>query len=390
MEFNLSGELRMLQGTVREFAQKELAPNAGQWDKQGRYPRETILPKLADLGLLGLTMPEEYGGAGMGTLAFSIMLEELAQGDTAVALTLLIHTGVASKSIWKLGSDELKAQVVPDLATGRRICAFAMTEPGGGTDAANMRTRAELDGNEYVLNGAKCFISNGGFADVFTVLCKTDPSRKGQGISAIMVERGTPGFTVGREEEFMGVRAASATELLFENARAPRNHLLAGHPDAWRRVLDIFNSERVGNSSICLGLAQAALDYATAYVKERPAFGKTVGDFQGVKWMLADMAIEVEAARLMIRRAATMIDAGLPAQKETSMAKVMANDMAVRVCNTALQLFGGYGYSREYPMERLLRDARAWSFGGGTPQIQRTMIGDLMLGRRQSATAMGQ
>lgn len=379
MDFTFNDEQVMFRNTVRKFAEKELALAASRWDENEEFPAEN-LAKAAELGLMGLTIPEAYGGGGAGMIYFVIMLEEIAKHDPATAVCLLIHCGVATRAIWALGPDHLKQKYLPDLASGKKLAAFAQTEPNAGSDATAMKTTAVDKGDHYVLNGTKCFITNGGRASVITVLAKTDPTQKSKGISAFVVEKDFPGFYVTKEEKKMGIRGSSTAELVFENCVVPKENLLAEAPTAFGRIMAVFNGERVGNSAVCLGIAEGAFERALKYVQEREAFGQPVAKFQGIRWMLADMATEIEAAKLLIYQAAFRIDAGLPFVKEASMAKLFANEMVKRITDNAIQLHGGYGYMQEYEVERLARDARFGSLGGGTTQIQRNTIASQLLG----------
>lgn len=382
----LTQEQIMLRETVREFTKSVLAQKASHWDEHEEFPWESI-KAAAEIGLMGLTIPQEYGGSGGGVTELAILLEETARVDAAVACTLLIHCGVATKGIWTLGSETLNRKYMPDLAAGRKIAAFAQTEPDAGSDAPAMRTTAARHGEEWVLNGTKHFITNGGVADVYTVLAKTNPKERASGISVFVVERDFPGFRVAREIHKMGLRGSSFAELTFEDCRVPAENVLALAPNAFKRMMGIFNSERVGNSAACLGIAQGAFDQAVAYVKEREVFGKSVSDFQGIQWTLADMATTIEAARLLVYQAAYRIDQNLPFIKEASMAKLFCNEMVRRITDDALQLHGGYGYTREFAVERLVRDARFGGVAGGTTHIQRNVIAGQILGRKLKQTA---
>lgn len=376
---NQAEEQDLLRETVRQFAIREVAPRAAEWDAAETVP-QPLLERAADLGLLGLTIPEQYGGGGLGAVPFAGMLEELARVDGGFAIYLLIHCGVATKAIWHFGSEEVKRRLLPQLAAGKQIAAFAQTEPDAGSDVGNLSTTAEPDGDYFVLNGSKSFISNGGIADVYTVMVKMDQTRSTRGIGAIVVERGTPGFEVVREMKKLGLRGSSTAELLFTNCRVPRENLLVRAPDGFKQMMGVFNSERVGNAAVCLGIARGAHELALQYVQERQAFGRPVADNQGVRWMLADMATQIHAARLMVYEAARRVDAGLPVIFEASAAKLFCNEMARRVTDDALQLHGGYGFTREYAVERFVRDARFGGVAGGTTQILRNVIAAQLLG----------
>ena len=381
MEFRLDEEHELLRRNLRQIAENELAPKAAYWDETETFPWESI-KKLSELGIMGLTVPEAYGGSGGDMMSFVLALEEFARVDAATAVTLLIHLGVANKCIAMYGTEEQKRRYLPPLASGEKIAAFAMTEPGAGSDALAMKTRAVDAGDHYVLNGVKHFITNGGVASTYTVLAKTDSTAGAKGISIFIVEKDFPGFSVAKEDHKMGIRGSSFAELVFDNCQVPKENLLLAAPRAFSRVMGLFNSERIGNASTCLGIAQGAFDFALRYVQERETFGHRLCENQGIQWMLADMAAQIESARLLIYRAADYIQKGLPFIKEASIAKLVANEMVVRVTNDAVQLLGGYGYTRDFPVERMMRDGKALSFGGGTPQIQRTTIAGQLLGKR--------
>lgn len=374
-EFRLTKEQELIQKSIREFAQKEIAPLAASTDQNKEFPSE-IIKKLADLGYLGLTFPEEFGGANADTTTLSIFMQEIAGVCGSTAMTLIAQLCTGSRPLVFYGTDEQKKKYIPDLIDGKKLCCLALTEPEAGSDAAAIKTNAIKDGNQYVLNGSKCWITNCGVADLYTVFARTRPPVKyrGDGVSAILVEKGTPGFKFGKIEDKLGIRGNPTGELIFDNCRVPEENLLGQEGEAFRNLMRVFNSTRLINSSNAIGMAQAALDHCIKYAKSRIQFDKPISAFQGIRWMLADMAIQIEAARLLVYRAAYNLDNGLPFRKEVSIAKVFANEMAIKVTNMALQIFGASGYSSEYPIERILRDARVWAIGGGTPQIQRNVI----------------
>ena len=374
-EFTLTAEQKLLQQAIREFAKKEIAPRAADYDKNKEFPYD-VIQKLADLGYLGLTFPEEYGGANADTTTLSIFMQEIAGACGTTAMTLIAQLCTGSRPLVLYGTEEQKRKYIPDLINGKKLCCTAATEPEAGSDMASIKTTAELKGDEYVLNGTKCWITNCGIADLYTVFARTRPAvtYRGDGVSAILVEKGTPGFKFGKIEDKLGIRGNPTGELIFEDCRVPKENLIGEDGEAFRKLMRVFNSTRLVNSSNAIGISQAALDECIKYSKRRVQFEKPIAEFQGIQWMLADMAIQIEAARLLVYRAAYHLDNGLPFRKEVSMAKVFANEMAIKVTNMAVQIFGANGYSTAYPIERFLRDARIWAIGGGTPQVQRNVI----------------
>ncbi|UCD57641.1 MAG: acyl-CoA dehydrogenase family protein [Candidatus Hydrogenedentota bacterium] len=369
IETILTEEQKIFRQTLREFGKRDIEPHLKEYaDKKG-YPSE-LAGKLAGIGVMGLTIPEEYGGIGGGTVDVVICMEELCRAGGFAPLT---HLG-ASRAISEYASEGLKRKYLPPLATGEKLGAYAQTEPGAGSDATAMRTTAVLEGDHYVVNGTKCFISNAEVADVFVVLAKTDPSQRKGGISVFIVERDSPGLSVGKAEDKMGLDASPTNEIVFDNCIVPKDNLMVAEGEAFKLMMRSFNAERCGNSAACLGMAERAFERAFAYAQQREAFDRPIIRFQGIQWMFADMATQIEAARLLIYNAAWRIDRKLPSAKEAAMAKCFSNEMAQRVINDAMQIHGGYGYMQEYEVERLWRDARGLAFGGGTPQILRNRI----------------
>lgn len=382
MDFRPTDEQLAIRDMVREFAQKELAPKAAYYDRTGEFPRENVR-KLAELGVTGLTYPEEYGGMGQGILTLALVMEEIAAACANTAMTMIAHLCTGSRALYYLGTPEQKERYMPRLARGEILCCQASTEPGAGSDAAAIATTATRDGDYYVLNGQKTWISNLGEATLYTVFARTspmNPSNRNDGISAFLVEKGTPGFSFGRPFGKLGIRANPTGELFFENCRVHKSQLLGEEGKAFTALMTVFNSTRLINATNGIGIARSALEAAIKYAKGREQFGRPIAKFQGLRWMIADMATQLEAARLMIHRAAWMIDNGLPCRKEVSMAKLMANEAAVEVTRQALQIHGAYGYSTEYSVERHLRDVLVWPIGGGTVQIQRNIIAHELLG----------
>ncbi len=369
IEAILTEEQKLFRQTLREFGKRDIEPHLKRYAGKKEYPAE-LGAKLAKIGVMGLTIPEAYGGSGGGTLDVVICMEELCHAGGFAPLT---HLG-ASRAISEYANDELKRKYLPPLAQGETLGAYAQTEPGAGSDATAMSTTAVLEGDHYVLNGTKCFISNAEVADVFVVLAKTDPSQRKGGISVFIAEKDMPGLSVGKSEDKMGLDASPTNEIVFDNCLIPKDNLMVAEGEAFKLMMRSFNAERCGNSAACLGMAERAFDRAFAYAQQREAFDRPIIRFQGIQWMFADMATQIEAARLLIYNAAWKLDQKLPAAKEAAMAKCFSNEMAQRVINDAMQIHGGYGYMKEYEVERLWRDARGLAFGGGTPQILRNRI----------------
>lgn len=372
MNFKLTDDQQLLIDVIDSLAEKEFRPLAARWDEHEEFPWENV-KKLSNLGLLGNSIPEEYGGAGRGVLDTVLIVEHIAKHCFNTAGIVTLHCGTCSRAIVHFGTEELKRRFLPPMASGEKLAAYAQTEPDAGSDVGKMRTRAVLQGDHYIINGNKMFISNSHEADIFVVLARfsDDPGTKGLG--AIVVEKGTPGFSVSKKSHKLGFKGTSISEIVFENARVPKENLLVDAGN-FSKMMTAFNAERCGNAALSLGVAQGAFDEALRYSQERSQFGKSISTFQGIGWMLADMAIQIEAGRLLLYRAATNAEQGLPNLFETAIAKAFCNDMAIEVTNKALQIHGGYGYMREYPIERMYRDARFPALGGGTVQIQKNLI----------------
>lgn len=362
-----------LRKLVAGFAKKEIAPKAAHYDHTEHFPNENI-EKMAELGLLGLPIPEEYGGAGVDNVSYAAAIEEISKACAATGAIMAVHTSAGIMPILLFGTDAQKKKFIPPLAGGEKIGAFALTEPGAGSDASRITTTAVLDGDSYVLNGTKCFITNGGAAETYSVFASLDRSKGVKGITGFIVEKGTPGFSIGKKEEKMGIRASSTTELIFENCRIPQKNLLGKEGEGFKIAMIILDGARIGIGAQAVGIAQAAYEEALQYSKVREQFGKPIAAQQAIAFMLADMAIQIEAARQLVFHAAALKDAKLPYGKEAAMAKTFASDVAVKVALDAIQIMGGYGYSREYPVERLLRDAKITQIYEGTNQIQRVVI----------------
>ena len=379
MDFELTEEQEMIRRMVRDFAEKEIAPVAGEMDEKGEFPWE-IIRKMAPLGFLGLPIPEEYGGAGVDNVSFAIAMEEIARASGSIAITLDAHVSLACEAILQFGSEEQKRKYLAPLARGEKLGAFALTEPEAGSDAAAIKTRAVLSGDEWVLNGQKVFITNGSIADVVVVAAVTDPTKGHRGISNFIVEKGTPGFRPGRDEEKMGLKGSVTSQLFFEDCRVPKENLLGKEGEGFKQFLIVLDAGRIAIGAMAVGLAQAALDASIAYAKERVQFGQPIAKFQAIQWMIADMATQLDAARLLVYRAAWLKDRGVRFTREAAMAKLFASEIAERACHAAIQIHGGYGYTKDYPLERFYRDVRLCEIGEGTSEIQRLVIARQVLG----------
>jgi len=384
MDFQLTEEQRMFRRMVREFAEQEIAPRAEEIDATDEFPWD-IFRQMGQVGLLGLPFPEKYSGSGADYTSMVIALEEIARASGSMAITLDAHTSLCCEPIHLFGSEEQKQKYLVPLAQGKQVGAFGLTEPQAGSDAGATRTRAVRDPQtgEWIINGQKCFITNGSIADVVIITARTDPDpEKGtRGISSFIVEKGTPGFQSGRDEEKMGLRGSVTSELFFEDCRIPAGNLVGQENEGFKQFLVTLDAGRVAIAAMAVGLAQGAFEKAVAYAKERVQFGQPIAKFQAVQWMIADTATEIEAARLMIHRAAWLKEQGKRFTKEAAMAKLFATEVSERACYRAIQIHGGYGYVREYEVERMYRDQRLCAIGEGTNQIQRLVIAREVLGR---------
>lgn len=378
MNFELSEEQLLIQGMVKEFAASDVAPIAAEIDRDHRFPEESI-PKLANLNLLGVPYPEEFGGAGADNVSYVLVVEELARVCASTAAIVSGHTSLGTWPLFEFGTSAQKEKYVTNLASGSMLGAFAMTEPGAGTDAAAGKTTAVVDGDEYVLNGSKIFITNGGYADVYIVTAMTDPAAGTRGISAFIVEKGAPGFSVGEKEHKMGIKASSTTPLYFSDCRIPKDALLGKEGKGFNIAMAALDGGRIGIAAQALGIAQGALDASIAYAKERVQFGKPLAALQAIQWMIADMATDIDAARLLVYRAAWNKDQGLPYGTAASMAKLFASETSTRVADRAIQIHGGYGYTESYPVERAYRDAKITELYEGTSEVQRMVIAGSLL-----------
>jgi alkylation response protein AidB-like acyl-CoA dehydrogenase len=380
MYFELDEEQRLVRDMVHDFAQAEIAPRAAEVDKSEEFPADNIT-KMAELGLLGLPYPEEYGGGGGGYLSYAIAVEEIARACGSTALIFAAHVSLGCGPIYYFGTEAQKQRWLPLLCSGQGLGAFGLTEPEAGSDAGSTRTTAVRDGDEYILNGSKMWITSGAIAEVVTCTAKTDSGAGTRGISCFLVEKGMPGFIPGKNEPKMGLKGSVTSALSLENCRVPAKNLLGQEGEGFKQMLITLDAGRISIGAMALGLAQAALDEATRYSKERVQFGQPIAKFQAIQWMIADMATEIDAARMMVYRAAALKDAGRPFTKEAAMAKLYASEVAERAAFKAVQIHGGYGYSREYPVERIYRDQRLCTIGEGTSEIQRLVIARQVLGK---------
>jgi len=379
MDFGLSQEQQLLKTTVRDFAEQELAPHAREWDEKQEFPRE-VFTKLGELGLMGVCWPAQYGGSEMSTLDYALVMEELARVDAGVALSLAAHHSLCSGHIFLAGSEEQKLKYLVPLAKGEKVGCWGLTESSAGSDAGGTKTTAVKKGGEWVLNGSKTFITNGGIADVAVIMAVTDASKGKKGISAFVVERGTPGFRAGKKEDKLGVRSSDTSELVFEDCRIPGDNLLGQQGMGFVDTLRILDRGRIGIAAWSLGIAQACLEASLRYAKGREQFGHPIADFQAVQFKIAEIATQVEASRLLIWRAAFLRDSGQEHTVESSMAKLFAGEAAVQIALEALQIHGGYGYIKEYPVERYLRDSKLGTIGEGTSEVQKLVIARGLLG----------
>ena len=379
MSYQLNEEQKMIQAMVRDLAREVMLPTAAERDSSKEFPAESVR-KLGELGLMGMSIPPEYNGAGVDTISYSLALQEIGYACASTAVIMSVHNSVSCGPIYKFGSDFLKEKYLKPLAAGQLLGCFALTEPGAGSDPASQKSNAKRDGDTYVLNGTKAFVTSGKNADVVVATAYTDKSKKHRGISAFVLEKGLPGFIVGPEEDKMGQRASDTTSLTFEDCRVPAENLLGEEGDGFIIAMAALDEGRIGIASMSVGIAQACLDAAISYAKEREQFGSPISKFQGIRWMIADMAVQTEAARLLTFNAAAMKDRGERFTAEASMAKLFASEMVNKVAYQALQIHGGYGYSKEYAVERYYRDARVTTIYEGTSEVQRIVIANDIIG----------
>lgn len=389
MDFELTEEQRVLQQTIREFAQAEISPGSKERDEASRFPHE-LIPKMAELGLFGVMTPEKYGGADLDPLSFAIIIEEVARVDGAVALLLASHNSLCSGHILLAGTEEQKRSYLPALARGEKLGAWALTESGSGSDASSLRTRAERRDDDWVLNGEKLFITQGSVAGTYVIMARTsreqgagsrEDEQHGHGISAFIVERGAPGLQIVRVENKLGVRASDTAQLRFDELKVANQNLLGELNGGYRDVLRILDGGRIGIAAMAVGIARAALEESLRYAKERRQFGKPIADFQAIQWKLADMATEIDAARLLVYRAAELRQTGEPFKRIASQAKLFASEVAMKSTTQAIQIHGGAGYMKDAPVERYFRDAKLCEIGEGTSEIQRMIIAKELIGR---------
>ena len=380
MDFELTADQRAIQTLTRELADAEIVPNATSWDREHRFPDE-LYPKLAELGLMGVCVPEEYGGVGADFLSYILVLEELSRADAGVGVTVAVHTSATTLPILSYGTEEQRSRFVPPLARGEQLGAFALTESGSGSDAGALRSTAERDGDGWVLTGSKQWITNGSRAGTFVLFARTDPATAGaRGVSCFILD--AEHVRVTREEEKLGLNSSTTSDLVIEGARVGRDRLLHDEHRGFRVAMATLDGGRIGIAAQALGIAQAAFDVASEYAKEREQFGRRIGDFQAIQWKLADMSTEIDAARLLTYRAAWLKQEGRPHTAEGAKAKLFASEMARRQTAEAIQILGGYGYTKEFPVERFYRDAKITEIYEGTSEIQRLVIARSILGRQ--------
>jgi alkylation response protein AidB-like acyl-CoA dehydrogenase len=371
--FALTDEQEQLRKEIRDFAAREIAPNVMRWDEASEFPHE-VVKKLGEMGLMGVIFPVELGGAGLGYVDYALAVEELSAVDGSIGIIVASHNSLCSNHIFVAGNEAQKSKYIPLLASGKWLGAWGLTEPGSGSDAGSARTSAVRKGDRWVLNGNKTFITNGHYADVSVIIAVTDKSQGTRGLSAFVVEKGTPGFRPGKKENKLGLRASDTSELIFEDCEIPAENLLGKEGEGFIDSMRILDGGRISIAALSLGIGRGAYDAARGYVKQRHQFGKAISEFQGIQWKLADMATQLDAARLLTQRAAAMKDSGQKTTLESSMAKLMASEVAVRVCDEAVQLHGGYGFIKDYPVEKFYRDVKLCTIGEGTSEIQRLII----------------
>jgi alkylation response protein AidB-like acyl-CoA dehydrogenase len=371
--FALTDEQEQLRKEIRDFAAREIAPNVMRWDEASEFPLE-VVQKLGEMGLMGVIFPVELGGAGLGYVDYALAVEELSAVDGSIGIIVASHNSLCSNHIFVAGNEEQKRKYIPKLASGKWLGAWGLTEPGSGSDAGSARTSAVRKGDRWVLNGNKTFITNGHYADVSVIIAVTDKTQGTRGLSAFVVEKGTPGFRPGKKENKLGLRASDTSELIFEDCEIPAENLLGQEGSGFIDSMRILDGGRISIAALSLGIGRGAFDAARKYVKQRHQFGKAISEFQGIQWKLADMATQLDAARLLTQRAAVMKDAGQKTTLESSMAKLMASEVAVKVCDEAVQLHGGYGFIKDYPVEKFYRDVKLCTIGEGTSEIQRLII----------------
>lgn len=379
MRIDLTEDQRLVHRSVREFAAAELRPHAARWDREGTFPA-AIVPKLAALGLLGLVVPAEYGGAGLDMVSAMLAVEAVSWGDGSIGLTVASHNSLCTGHILLFAGEEQKRRYLPRLARGEMLGGWGLTEPAAGSDAAAIQTRAQRRGSVYVLNGTKLFVTQGTVAGVYVVMAVTDPAAGRPGISAFIVDRDAPGLRVGKKEDKLGLRASDTSEVIFEDCEVPAGALIGGEGAGYRQAMTVLERGRIGIGAMAVGLGRAALDDSIAYASQRKTFGKPIASHQAVQFMIADMAMELDAAWLLVARAAQLVDLGRPFRREASMAKLFASEAANRATNKAVQIHGGYGFIKDYAVERYYRDVKLTEIGEGTSEIQRIIIAKSLIG----------
>ncbi|MGC2639673.1 MAG: acyl-CoA dehydrogenase [Acidobacteriaceae bacterium] len=372
--FTLTDDQEALRREIRDFAAREIAPNVLRWDEASEFPAD-VVKQLGAMGLLGVLFPVELGGAGLGYVDYMLAIEELSAVDGSIGIIVAAHNSLCTNHIFLAGTDAQRQQYIPKLASGQWLGAWGLTEPGSGSDASAARTTAVRKGDRWVLNGNKTFITNGHYADVSVVIAVTNREEGTHGLSAFIVEKGAPGFRPGKKENKLGLRASDTSELIFEDCEIPAENLLGNEGEGFVDAMRTLDGGRISIAALSLGIGRGALDASVKYVKERRQFGKAIAEFQGIQWKLADMATELDAARLLTLRAAVLKDAGQRVTRESSMAKLYASEVAVRICDEAVQLHGGYGFIKDYPVEKFYRDVKLCTIGEGTSEIQRMVIG---------------
>ena len=373
MDFELNESQQKLVSMVRDFCVREVKPHAMGWDRDERFPRE-VVAQLGELGLLGMTVPEELGGSALDTLSVAAVVEEIARWDGSLALTVASHNGLGTSHLLRFGNDDLRKRFIPDIAAGKKLAAWGLTEPGSGSDAAGMRTTAVRRGKGWVLNGSKMFITQGSVGDVFVVLALSDPAKRQKGVTAFLLEKGIPGFSQRMLHGKLGMRSSDTAELVLEDCFVEDWRRIGEVDHGFRDTLQILDKGRITIGALSVGLGRGALEESIAYSKERKAFGKSISDFQALRWMMADMATELDAARLLVYRAALLCDLGRPYTQEAAMAKLFASEAACRAAANGVQIHGGYGFTREFMVERIYRDVKLMTIGEGTSEIQRLVI----------------
>jgi alkylation response protein AidB-like acyl-CoA dehydrogenase len=373
-------EQEQLRAVIRKFAAREIAPHVMEWDEANKFPAD-LVKELGRMGLMGVIFPPEYGGSGLGYVDYVLAIEELSRVDGSIGIIVASHNSLATNHIFLAGTEEQRKKYVTRLASGSALGAWGLTEPGSGSDASSARTTAVKRGDQWILNGSKTFITNGGHADIAVVIAVTDRDKGTHGLSAFIVEKGTPGFRPGRKENKLGLRASDTSELIFEDCAIPAANLVGAEGEGFIDAMRVLDGGRISIAALSLGMAQGAFDAAVKYTKERRQFGKAISEFQGIQWKIADMATQLEAARLLTLRAARMKDAGMKTTLESAMAKLYASEVAVRICEEGVQLHGGYGFIKDYPAEKFYRDVKLCTIGEGTSEIQRMVIGREVLKR---------